>query len=212
MLNLHSIFFKISLLFSTFLFINFSSQALMVNQSSTAETEENAESIEIITITANRSLAFFRQQHRQAEDEFFAALNALALDDSYEIKCERKNNSFSRIKRRVCEPKYVDEIKFELTQLAVVGRAELQRRFQDGLYKLPSRGVIKNSVNAKRKKHLAALSKVIENNPELQQKLINLNKANYSLEQKKAEVFGKELTAASSDSAVETTKDKEHSN
>lgn len=52
------------------------------------------------TVTGSRSMVFFKKQFLQAQDDFFAALNALALEESYKIECDRKRNSFSRVKRR----------------------------------------------------------------------------------------------------------------
>ncbi|GAB5382354.1 MAG: hypothetical protein Alis3KO_38130 [Aliiglaciecola sp.] len=201
MQNIRSKLLKASIAVSSVFLFSLSSQALMVYQSAAVNVQDDKQSIEIITITGERSLAFFRQQFVQTQKDFFDAINALQLDDSYEISCERKTNSFSRIKRKVCEPKYVEEIRYDLTQQAIGDRAELDKN----LNRLVSDGVLQNSVNAKRKIHLAALSKAIRNNPDLQQKLLNLNKARYSLEQKKVEVFGKSLAATSVEDVLETS-------
>lgn len=201
MLNPYLKLLKTTVVATTALFTCLSSQAVMVYQSTAATVQQDKESIEIITITGERSLAFFRQQFDQAQSDFFAAINALPLDDSYEISCERKANSFSRIKRKICEPKYVGEIEYELTQQAIGDRIDLEKN----LNRLVSDGVLKNSVDAKREKHLAALSTAIRKSPELQQKLLNLNQARYSLEQKKVEVFGETLAANSVEDVRETS-------
>lgn len=204
-----SVVTKFSTLLSALLVFSLPAIAYTPNQTITPEAEtEEQQSIEIITVTGLRSLGFFRKQYRQAEEDFFDAINALALDQSFNIKCENKNHSFSRIQKRVCEPKYVNDIKYELIQLALGGRAEIS----SSMYKLSTRGEKRNQVMAERKKHLAALQKSLENNPELQALLLNVNKAKYSLEQKKIEVFGEEYASAAVKNVKQTQEFVENSN
>lgn len=168
----------------------FSASAINTSEVNAQQNQPEPE-IEIITITGSQPLHFFRDQLEFAEDNFYAALNEMMDDESFKIDCKMKKNSFSHITdRRVCEPKYVSEIKYLLTQTALRGRAQLSNRFQDQLYKLPTRAALNNRFVKARKLHLAAVRKHVENSPELQQKLLNVNKAKYSFNKKHLETFG----------------------
>lgn len=182
--------------------------ALAINTSSTdAQKNKPEQEIEIITITGSQPLHFFRAQLEAAENDFYAALNEMMDDESFKISCKMKKDSFSHIiDRRVCEPKYVSEIKYLLTQTALRGRAQLANKFQDKLYKLPTRAALNNRFNKARKEHLAAVRKQVENNPDLQQKLLNVNKAKYSFNKKHMEEFG-DLSGKEHSQVVADTKE-----
>jgi hypothetical protein len=184
--------YKFTIAVSIFASISFASQAInTIDTIEKVKPVKRTESIEIITVTGSQPLKYFRKQFQQAEEDLFDALNALDFEESFKIECGDKRKSFSRIKRRVCEPKFVDGITYEMTRLAMSPPRELK----DHLYRLPTRTSIENKISAKHKVHLAKVRKAVESSSELQLKLLNLNKAKYVLEQKKKEVFGENMVS-----------------
>lgn len=186
--------------------VTYSASAINTSEADAQQSQTEKE-IEIITITGSQPLHFFREQLEFAEDNFYAALNEMMDDESFKIDCKTKKNSFSHITdKRVCEPKYVSEIKYLLTQTALRGRAQLANRFQNQLYKLPTRAALQNRFAKARKQHLAAVRKHVENSPELQQMLLNVNKAKYSFNKKHLETFG-DLSGDQHSTVVADTKE-----
>jgi hypothetical protein len=114
-------------------------------------------------------------------------LNVSVSEEAYEIDCRLKRKAFTRIRVRVCEPKYAADITYESTNIAlgVVGLIDdnLAGRFAEGLS--AEMKISKEHIN-----HLGFVREVVRNSPELQAKLLHLVKAQFSLEQTKIKFFG----------------------
>lgn len=167
---------------------------------STAEKQ-----VEVITVTGNRPIAFFRDQFQQAEQEFFALYNAKETNDEFKIECGAEKRSFSHVARNTCEPRYVEQTIYEMTQEALEIGSKRQG-LQGQLQNLSSRRAIELKLKAKRKKHLASLRSIVEQNPDLQLKLLHLNQAKYALEKKRAEHFGEDLVSQEAKEIVASNK------
>jgi hypothetical protein len=168
--------------------ISFASQASKTNETNEKiNLVEPSESIEIITVVGSQPLKVLKLRFQQAEEDFFGALNALAFEESYKIECRQKKKTHSRIQRRVCEPKYVDMINYQMTNFTLTSQGGL---LEDRIERVPSTLVIEKAVTAKHKDHLVKVRETVENSSELQAKLLYLTKAKRALEIKKMEVFG----------------------
>ena len=173
-----------------------------VQQQNQASSEQK---VEVITVTGNRPIAFFRDQFQKAEQEFFALYNAKEMNDEFRIECGAQKHSFSHLARNVCEPKYIEQTIYEMTQEALEIGSKRQG-LQGQLQNLSSRRAIELKLKSKRKKHLASLRSIVEQNPDLQLKLLHLNQAKYALEKKRAEKFGEDLVSQEAKEVIAANK------
>lgn len=194
---------------STFSLVLFSSVSLAVNTNKTPfeQTRYHNETspMEVITVTGERPLSFFRNQFRLAEEDFFAALNSLTDQEEFKIVCDKTARTFTHVSLRACQPKYVKIIKAQLVEFAIntgSRRGASIQKFQD----LPSKRKVDQALAKKRKEHLAHVKELVKGNPDIQEKLLNLNKAKYSLEQKRVEIFGERWVSRTVTANVHATK------
>ncbi|GAB5382355.1 MAG: hypothetical protein Alis3KO_38140 [Aliiglaciecola sp.] len=194
---------------STFSLVLFSSVSLAVNTHETPveQVSNNAESsqVEIITVTGERPLSFFRNQFKLAENDFFTALNNLTDQEEFKIVCDNTARTFTHVSLRACQPKYVKMVKTELTEFALNTGSRREGSFQK-FQNLPSKRKVDQKLAKKRKEHLEHVKSLVKNNPDIQLKLLNLNKAKYSLEQKRVEFFGERWVSQTVMANVASTK------
>jgi len=140
-------------------FFSLSSHAI----NATGINGENANTntnVEIITVTGSRPLDFFRKQLRESEQAFYYSLNDMTDEDEFKIECDIKKNSFSKVASRVCQPKYIELIKYELNQDALQ-RGSARKGIQDKIKNLPSRRMLERKIAKKRKEHLANVKTLV---------------------------------------------------
>lgn len=153
---------------------------------------EGIENIEVITVTGERPLSFFRKQMREKENAFFALHNTLTDSDDFKIICAHKTVTGNNLAQRVCEPKYIGEIKYKETQFSLE-QGSKRRGLEDKIQNLPTKGKFRIMYNKKRKEHLESIAELVKNNSELKQSLVALNLAKDALHRKKIEEFGDNL-------------------
>ena len=154
---------------------------------------------EIISVTGDRPLSFFRKQFQTAELEFFDTLNSYIEKEEFKIECNYTGSSAKRLSLRTCEPKYVDVVEAELVDFSL--NAGSQRNIhQTWVERLPSKRKVEQKLEKKRKEHLSLIRTLVIDNASLKLKLLNLNKAKDSFEQKRIEVFGERWVSAQSSS------------
>lgn len=186
----------------TLLFIGLTSSALAYDHAPTVDQiDTDVSEIEIITITGERHLGFFRQQMQAAEESFFDLYNSLTDKDEYKISCSKKTNTGTNVEHRVCEPQYISDTKYEEMQVALKSGSS----HSAGLSPINSGGLTKkignrssnayymNLFKQKRKRHLKDVEKQVMDSPELKQRLLELNMARAAFQQKKIEEFGEKI-------------------
>ncbi|MEL7538042.1 MAG: hypothetical protein AAFM91_13410 [Pseudomonadota bacterium] len=148
---------------------------------SEAEPKSDDESIDEITVTGQGSVTSFRNQMFRAEDAFFDLFNQLTTEEDFEIVCERRRrHSFTRTTERYCESRFESRIAFELTQRNInLGSVE-------SAIPVPLQGEYERQVKKRRDDQLKEMERVLLENPELQQKLIELNEAKAKYEEAKS--------------------------
>ena len=140
--------------------------------------------VEVITVSGQDSLAFLRARMQSAENAFFDLYNSLTDKEEYRISCSIKKSITSNVVRRVCEPKYIDLIKYQHTQASLDTGSN--REFLKGkLQNLPTSTRFRTLIAQKRKEHLHNVETILTASPALQQKLIALNEAKARYQQKK---------------------------
>ncbi|WP_395342652.1 hypothetical protein PN836_001490 [Ningiella sp. W23] len=180
--------------------------AIQSHSQSSMENTAPSTNSEIITVTGERPLSFFRDQYVKAQDEFFESLNNYTENDSFKIDCEMDKRAFTNIYERECQPRYVDEIIYTMNQKSLDFGSD-RRGLLDKIQNLPSNNSIYLEIQDTRKKHLAHVKNIVKSTPEVQQKLLQFNQARYSLEQKRIETFGEKLASDKSVAVVEQTKE-----
>jgi hypothetical protein len=126
---------------------------------------DKQEQIETISVVGERSMLYFRHQMQDAEFDFYVAYNALADNEKFIMLCNRENILGSRIRVKVCLPRYVRDRMAQETQNAI---------FLSGVY--PKLSEIEFAVREEREESMAYVESVVTENPELLAKLVMLNK------------------------------------
>lgn len=83
-----------------------SSEAIKKIVSETAK-QEFPETIEEITVYADKPLHAMRMEVYRAEENFFDVFSSLNEDDQYDVRCFYEIPSFTHIRRHVCRAKFV---------------------------------------------------------------------------------------------------------
>lgn len=71
---------------------------------------------EIISVSGQKPLGLYREEMVEFRLEFFEMLNALNDKPEFKIKCEKKSTIESRIKKTICEPQYLIDMRAKLNQ------------------------------------------------------------------------------------------------
>lgn len=91
-------------------------QSALANSNANSELNSNIENTkqqdyDRIEVTGQRPTSYYRSMLHKAEDNFFAMFNSLSEKEEFQVTCERKaNHGFTRLKKRVCEAKFVSMI------------------------------------------------------------------------------------------------------
>ncbi|HJO12046.1 MAG TPA: hypothetical protein QGI39_08410 [Gammaproteobacteria bacterium] len=85
-------------------------------EDSTSATTENNRPIEQIIVTGDEELFVLRQRIRLTEENIFKLFNANNSADKYDIVCKKIAPIGSHIRRRVCEPKFLTEMRGQNTR------------------------------------------------------------------------------------------------
>ena len=149
-------------------------------------SEQNVENaIEHITVYGQRPLIYFKNQVIKAENDFFNLFNQFADQDEFKIKCSRSSSSGTRIRSRVCEPAYITDLKYDI-------------RFLSGgsLFNAPNIPVyldrdFQRRARQKRVEHIAYMTRIADEHPELQDKLEDWAEARMSYAFKHYQRWGK---------------------
>lgn len=87
-----------------------------VGTNTTAESEE----IDEIVVLGAHSLTLLRQEVIVAEDKFFEIYNELNDDDRFDIICENRRPTGTRIQVRECKARFVRDAEVDATQDALM--------------------------------------------------------------------------------------------
>lgn len=81
------------------------------SKSSASSAKQESQEYERIQVTGQLPTSYYRTMLHKAEDNFFDMFNALSEKEEFQVTCERKaNHGFTRLKKRVCEAKFVSMI------------------------------------------------------------------------------------------------------
>lgn len=149
-----------------------------VSASDNASKNNSKEDIERIGITGSVPLLFYKDDMQAAELDFYEMFNALNDNKKYKVLCRKETRLGSRIKTRVCYPQYVLDRMAEETQDALSSGAGY-----------PSLQQIEFAVKDEREESMKYVEELVKSNPELLEKLIQLNEKQALYAQKKAQVY-----------------------
>jgi len=121
--------------------------------------------IEEITVYGDKTLLSLKYAMYDAEDDFFKLFNNLNEDDKFDVFCEKRSSTRSRIKRRQCWSEF--EMDYD------------EDRFRQALDSGGPVGVRNEGyVTAMRKRQAAMLKQMVLENPELQKAYQRFGEAN----------------------------------
>ncbi|TKB44331.1 hypothetical protein [Thalassotalea mangrovi] len=139
------------------------------------------ENLEVIQVYGEKPLTFLLDQVKMAELDFYDSLNPLIENPEYQVTCRRERrqeigSTSLRIKQTYCLPNYFRNRMAQETQEAMLsGRPN------------PTSAQIDALVVRKKEQAYAEITKIIEQHPELLEKLLKLEKAKVAYEEKLAE-------------------------
>jgi hypothetical protein len=135
--------FRILTLTSIAFGILFTVAASSVNaqaENDSENTEAAPKNLERIEVQGQRPRMFYLSEYRKRQREFVDMFNDLVDDKDMQVVCSLESETGSRIKKRNCQPRFIDTITYEETQreLSLSGnildaaniqeRPELQKR------------------------------------------------------------------------------------
>lgn len=138
-------------------------------------TVQADEKMEVIGVVGEYSLLYFRHEMQDAELDFYEAFNKIADVEEYKVQCNRELRLGSNIRDRVCLPKYVRNRMAQETQDALNGGGNF-----------PKYKEIEFAVRKQREESLAYVAQVVSENPQLLEKLIELNEKQARFDEAKA--------------------------
>lgn len=144
-------------------------------QETTTNISQKNDDIEIIGVVGEYSLLHFRHEMQDAELDFYDAYNKLADVEEFKMHCDRTGGSIRVI---VCVPNYVRERIAQTTQRVL---------FSGGVF--PNFKEVDFMVRKQREESLAYVEKVVNDNPELLDKLVALNERKIQFNEAKAVRF-----------------------
>ncbi|MEM1262369.1 MAG: hypothetical protein AAGH76_08230 [Pseudomonadota bacterium] len=131
------------------------------------------EAIDEVVVTAEGNLTYLRRQIVRAENDFYKLFNELTTEDDFKIICKKeKRHGFTNMIVRKCKSKYEDSIAFDLTQ-----RDRRMGSFERTSLPTTKQGEYEQRVAKRREEQLADMARILQENPEFQQKLVTLNEA-----------------------------------
>jgi|GEM_PF-690334 hypothetical protein len=157
------------------------SEALAPKDIVLSEDESNSrveDNIEIIGVFAQTPLLFFKKQMEIAELDFYESFNAIADEDKFRVKCRLEAKVGSRIKKRVCYPRYVLDRMAQETQNALSSGSPY-----------PTLEEIEFLVKRDKEEALVYAENIVKENPELLQKLVKMNEKQEKYQSKRTEYF-----------------------
>ncbi|GAA6186749.1 MULTISPECIES: hypothetical protein [Alteromonadaceae] len=140
------------------------SATLFAQVSSQPEPQRRVEQIEVV---GTKPLYFYRQQMVKTELEFYDYYNDLVDNPKFKVKCKReRKQGAGRITQRACYPQYFLAKKTQLTEIAMRASAAL-----------PSDDDVAMQVQQEKQASLAYAEKLIEREPALKKRLIEMYQA-----------------------------------
>ena len=158
---------------------------LVIAPMASAQEEEEQfltpDDIEQIQVVGKKPLLYFHRQMMKTELNFYDSINDLLENPEHKIKCrreERMGNSgtSARLKTMYCLPNYVRSRLAEETQ-AAIQTGKPAPRIED----------VEILVKDQQQEAMAAVTKLVESNPELLDKLLTMHNAKAEYEQKRLE-------------------------
>lgn len=144
------------------------------------------EQMEVVEVSGEYPMGYYREQHFQKQVTFYNALNEVIEDKEFHVTCERHSrHNFTRVKKRFCEPKFVKILKQEDTRTKLSQRSGLQHIINTHVDIEYQRNLRK-----KRQEMLEMISKIIVENPDIAAKMSDLVKAQYAYQLSHAKKFG----------------------
>ena len=145
------------------------------------KTEENLESPDsLITIYGDRPISFYKRKVRLAENTLFDLYNELTEVDEFKVICKKRQHSFSKLRTRTCESKFVSKLTYKYQKQA---SSTTSKRRSGGS---SSNSVLNAKKNAemqeKRKQQIEDFGKLVNSNQKLREHFEELNNAKKLLE------------------------------
>lgn len=150
----------------------FGSSVIHAQEGTQAEKE-----VEQIEVVGKKPLLYFRNQMMKAEMSFYDSVNDYIENPDFKMTCNRERTGEAmRIKADVCMPNYLRNRLAEETQAAINSGKPLPR-LED----------VEVLVKDQQQKAMGAITKIVEQNPELLEKLVAMHNAKTEYEFKRSE-------------------------
>lgn len=157
----------------TMLKVSIASLFFLASATTQAIQDSASENIEVIEVSSNKSVGFYRSQLKKAEEGFYDEFNKLTVDPKFKIQCKKEKPTGSSITVKYCHPQYVLTELAEQTQLAL----------QTGLSR-PRMEDVMSSLKEEQKEANDHMLKLLNEHPSLYQRFMNLRVSKQNLEKK----------------------------
>lgn len=142
--------------------------------------------IEVIAVTGEHQLGWYRDQRYLKEVAFYNNMNNLIKDEEFHLTCKRNfRHNNSRLSKRYCQPQFFDTLKQDIA----LERTSL-RSLDNIVIEQMSDAEYRRAVAQKREEMAALVAEKIKASPELAQKLQELLEARKAYQLAHAEKFG----------------------
>lgn len=167
-------------------FYNISAFAQGESVDTNAELKElSEEKTEVISVLGQKPLGLYREEMVEFRLEFFEMLNALNDKPEFEIKCEKKSSIESRIKKTICEPQYVIDMRAKLNQ-----KKSKASEFTGAARTQTSDRELNLHLKEWHEKADQEKLRLITSNPDLKEQFLKLVKAENSYKRLHVEAYG----------------------
>jgi hypothetical protein len=127
-------------------------------------TKQDIDDVERIGVTGKVDTLFFKRQAMMAELDFYELFNAVADEEKFKMKCRKESRTGSRIKTTRCYPQYLLARMSQETQDALSSGAPY-----------PTWEQVEFLVKRDKEEALLYAEKLVEENPELLNKLVAMH-------------------------------------
>jgi hypothetical protein len=127
-------------------------------------TKQDIDDVERIGVTGKVDTLYFKRQAMMAELDFYELFNAVADEEKFKMKCRKESRTGSRIKTTRCYPQYLLARMSQETQDALSSGAPY-----------PTWEQVEFLVQRDKEEALQYAEKLVQDNPELLNKLVAMH-------------------------------------
>ncbi|MBT1450409.1 hypothetical protein KJ365_05900 [Glaciecola sp. XM2] len=91
------------------------------------EAQPTKKEVERIEVQGSRPKGYYLSEFRKNQTDFVRMFNDLVNDSEMEVVCESRAQTGSRVKKRVCEPRFISTLTFRETQRELAFSGDLSQ-------------------------------------------------------------------------------------